>query len=49
MRPGRPHLFDKGLETRVLVLPDGLDPDGFLQKHGPEEYRSRLEKAIHGH
>lgn len=41
-----PLCYDKGLETRVAVLPDGLDPDGFIQKHGPEEYRLRLEKAV---
>jgi len=41
-----PICYDKGLETRVVVLPDGLDPDGFIQKHGPEEYRNQLEKAV---
>ncbi len=43
-----PLLFEKGLEGRVLVLPDGLDPDAFLKKRGPEEFRERLEKAPTG-
>jgi DNA primase len=40
-----PICFEKGLETRVVVLPEGLDPDAFIRKHGPEEYRKRLESA----
>ena len=40
-----PLCYEKGLETRVVLLPDGLDPDGFILKHGPEEYRRRLESA----
>jgi DNA primase len=40
-----PLCFEKGLETRVLVLPDNLDPDGFICKHGPDAYRKRLAGA----
>ena len=43
-----PLCFEKGLETRVLVLPENLDPDGFLKKHGPAAYRALLEAASPG-
>jgi DNA primase len=36
--------FEKGLRTFVLKLPEGLDPDSFVQKHGAERLR-RLIKA----
>jgi DNA primase len=43
-----PILFEKGLETRVLVLPDNLDPDGFLEKRGPDAFRALKEAAPTG-
>ena len=43
-----PICFEKGLETRVLVLPDNLDPDGFLEKHGREAYLKLLDAAAPG-
>jgi len=43
-----PICFEKGLETRVLVLPDNLDPDAYLEKNGPEPFRALLEKATPG-
>jgi DNA primase len=43
-----PLCFEKGLETRVLVLPDNLDPDGFLEKHGRDAYLKLLEAAAPG-
>jgi DNA primase len=43
-----PILFEKGLETRVLVLPDNLDPDGFLEKRGPDAYLALKEAAPTG-
>jgi len=38
--------FEKGLETRVVVLPKELDPDGFIKKHGKEAYAKLLESAV---
>lgn len=35
----------EGLRVRVLQLPDDLDPDEFIQKHGADAYRDCLEKA----
>lgn len=43
-----PILFEKGLETRVLVLPDNLDPDGFLEKRGADAYLALKEAAPTG-
>jgi DNA primase len=43
-----PLCWEKGVETRVVVLPDNLDPDGFLKKHGAEAYAGRLRDAAPG-
>jgi len=32
--------FEKGMPASVVVLPEKLDPDAFLKKHGPEGYRN---------
>lgn len=40
--------FEKGLETNVLVLPEGLDPDGFIQKEGKDAYARLLKAAVPG-
>jgi DNA primase len=34
-----------GLQVRVLVMPDGKDPDEFLQKHKPDELKALMDKA----
>jgi DNA primase len=43
-----PLCFEKGLETRVLVLPENLDPDGYLKKYGPAAFRKLLEASVTG-
>jgi len=43
-----PLCFEKGLETLVLVLPENLDPDGFIKKHGQDEYIKLMKTAIPG-
>jgi DNA primase len=43
-----PLLFEKGLESRVVVLPDGLDPDSFLKKNGADAFRKHLDEAPTG-
>jgi DNA primase len=40
--------LEKGLNVEVLVLPDGLDPDAFLRKHGREKYLAAMKKAVPG-
>ncbi|NTU51075.1 MAG: DNA primase [Candidatus Aminicenantes bacterium] len=40
--------FEKGLNVEVLVLPDGLDPDAFLEKHGRDRYLALLKRTVPG-
>jgi len=40
--------FEKGLNVEVLVLPDGLDPDAFLKKHGRDKYLALQNKTVTG-
>ena len=39
-------LSKEGLEVRVIVIPDGMDPDDYARKYGGEEYLSLKDKAI---
>ncbi len=39
-------LAKEGLEVRVIVIPDGMDPDDYARKFGGEEYLSLKDKAI---
>jgi DNA primase len=38
-------LLAKGLRIRILKLPNGLDPDDFVRKEGPEVYQRLLSSA----
>lgn len=38
-------LLAEDFEVKVLVLPDGADPDEFIKKYGAEEYHERRGKA----
>jgi len=40
--------LEKGLNMDVLVLPDDLDPDSFLRKHGRDRYLALLKKPVPG-
>ena len=40
--------LEKGLNMDVLVLPDDLDPDGFLRMHGRDKYLALLKKPVPG-
>lgn len=44
LRGGEP-LLAAGLDTRVIALPDGEDPDSFLRREGPDALRARLDGA----
>jgi len=43
-----PLCMEKGLNIQVLVLPEDLDPDGFIRKNGREKYQALLKKAAPG-
>jgi len=43
-----PLFFEKGVEARVLVLPENLDPDGFVNKKGPAAYEALYAEAVPG-
>ncbi len=38
-------LKDSGMPIRVLVLPDGKDPDEFIKKNSSDKFRALLERA----
>jgi DNA primase len=40
-----PLFLNHGLEARVVLLPDGLDPDDFLARRGAEAFAALLEDA----
>jgi len=40
--------LEQGLRTRVLLLPEKLDPDGYLKKYGPDRYRQLIKKSYDG-
>jgi len=40
--------LEKGLNIDVLVLPDDLDPDSFLRKHGRDRYLALMKKTVPG-
>lgn len=39
-------LAKEGLEVRVIVIPNGMDPDDYARKYGGEEYLSLKDRAI---
>jgi DNA primase len=39
-------LLAKGLEVRVVTLPEGEDPDTFARKHGKDPVEKALEQAL---
>lgn len=41
-----PILEEAGVQARVAVLPEGLDPDGFLHRHGREEFLKLVDCAL---
>lgn len=41
---GTDMLLANGMNIKVLILPDGDDPDSFAQKHTTEQYREYIEK-----
>ncbi len=41
-----PLLLAENLKVRIVDLEDGLDPDEFVKKYGPELYQERVAKAV---
>lgn len=39
-------LANTGLDIRVVVLPDGKDPDEYIKKHGAARFKALLEGAV---
>lgn len=39
-------LKNSGLKVRVVVVPDGKDPDEFIKKNGPERFAALLDGAV---
>jgi len=42
-------LYDEGLKAKVLVVPEGKDPDEFIKKNGRQAFAKAIEDALpHG-
>ncbi len=39
-------LKDSGMPIRVLVIPEGKDPDEYIKQHSPEKFKALLEGAL---
>lgn len=39
-------LENTGLSVRVVVIPDGKDPDEYIKKNGPDRFKALLEGAV---
>jgi DNA primase len=40
-----PLFMNEGLPAKAVVLPDGHDPDSFVNEHGPARFQELLERA----
>jgi DNA primase len=43
-----PLCFEKAVPCRVVVLPEGLDPDAFVSRHGGEAYLKQIQNSVPG-
>ncbi len=43
-----PICLEKGLQVKILVLPEKLDPDAFIRKYGSEKYLGLARRALDG-
>ncbi|MGB9906835.1 MAG: DNA primase [Candidatus Saccharicenans sp.] len=43
-----PICLEKGLQVRILVLPEKFDPDAFLKKYGVEKYQALVRRSQDG-
>lgn len=35
-----------GCNIRVLIIPDGKDPDDYIRNNGPEKFKNLVDRAI---
>lgn len=40
--------FEKGLQIKVLTLPEGLDPDSYIKKYGANQFNKLVQKSTLG-
>ena len=40
--------FEQGVEIRVLKMPRGFDPDSYIRKYGPEEFKTKIQESTPG-
>jgi DNA primase len=38
--------FEQGIELQVMTLPEGLDPDSYMNKHGLKKFNELLERSM---
>jgi DNA primase len=43
-----PLCLEKGMNVQALILPEGLDPDGYLKKYGRDRYIGLMKKSVPG-
>jgi DNA primase len=43
-----PLCFETGVQTQVFILPQNLDPDGFIRKYGRQVYLELAKKSVSG-
>ena len=41
-----PIILKENADVKVIVIPDGKDPDEFIRKHGVEEFKLLISKAL---
>lgn len=42
-----PYMDGSDLQVKVLIVPDGKDPDDFIRHHGGEAFRTLIDEARH--
>jgi len=40
--------FEKGVQIKILTLPDGFDPDSFIMKYGTDQFNELIQKSTPG-
>ena len=41
-----PIILKTGAEVKVIIIPDGKDPDEYIRKHGVEAFKELISKAV---